>query len=390
MIARIAWIIGFGIVMSSANTARAEGPPVMVWKKHAHSHRVNSVVFSPDGTMLASGSSDRLIHLHRVSDGALLKTFNSDAERIQHNAIISLSYSPDGTRIASASYGKVEIWDVASGELLHTLTQHTDWVLSVAYSPDGERLASGSFDKRILLWNTSDWSVRKIFHHDGQVRTVSYSPDNLHLATGAGDSWVRIWHVPDGPMHHTWSGHHADVQCLAFSPNGLRVASGGQDTTVRIWNILNNQLLQTMTNHTAFVYDVKFSPDGANVASCAGDNTIKIWRVSDGQLIRNLTEETNEVIALAYSKDGLLAYGRVDGRVILACLDCFEVRNPAFSGTDLQFRVIGPPGKNFWLQSSPDLVSWTSVATNALSQAPATYSMPTSAQQRFFRVKKPD
>src|SRR5688572_20264557 len=106
-----------GTLITFACGAIADGPPIIQWKRQSHDDRVNSVAFSPDGTLLASGGSDRLIQIHRASDGHLLKTFNAAAESIHENAIENLVFSPDGTRLATASYGKVEIWRVSDGAL---------------------------------------------------------------------------------------------------------------------------------------------------------------------------------------------------------------------------------------------------------------------------------
>jgi WD40 repeat protein len=61
--------------------------------------------------------------------------------------VISVVWSPDGSRLASFAPDDrtVRLWDPTSGTLLHTL-DHTDQVTSVVWSPDGSRLASGSDD----------------------------------------------------------------------------------------------------------------------------------------------------------------------------------------------------------------------------------------------------
>ena len=68
--------------------------------------------------------------------------------------MISVAFSPDGTRIASGSSDKtVRVWDAATGQPVgQPLTGHTDAVTSVAFSPDGTRIASGSDDSTVRLW----------------------------------------------------------------------------------------------------------------------------------------------------------------------------------------------------------------------------------------------
>src|SRR5438552_744664 len=74
-----------------------------------------------------------------------------------HSAFIHcVVFSPDGTQVATASDDKtVKIWDSATGKDVHTLRGHTSLVLSVSFSPDGTRLASAGDDKTVRLWDTS-------------------------------------------------------------------------------------------------------------------------------------------------------------------------------------------------------------------------------------------
>ena len=70
--------------------------------------------------------------------------------------VLSVVFSPDGKTLASGSYDKtVMLWNLATGKEEATLEGHTGEVWSVVFSPNGKTLASGSYDKTIKLWDVS-------------------------------------------------------------------------------------------------------------------------------------------------------------------------------------------------------------------------------------------
>ena len=107
------------------------------------------LAYSPDGTRLATASSDRTPKVWDATSGTLLFSL------IGHTDLVTnIAYSTDGMRIATASNDNTaKIWDGAAGKELLTLTGHKDWVSSVAFNSDGSRLATGSFDKTAKIWD---------------------------------------------------------------------------------------------------------------------------------------------------------------------------------------------------------------------------------------------
>ena len=121
-IARCGWSALATLTLTLA--AYAQGRPDIVWIHAGHGSHVNSVAFSPNGTLLATGSDDTTIKLWRVSDGAFVRTLAGHTSSVN-----SIAFSPDGTLLVSGSSDRtVRLWRVSDGTLARTLSGHTNWV----------------------------------------------------------------------------------------------------------------------------------------------------------------------------------------------------------------------------------------------------------------------
>jgi hypothetical protein len=178
-------------------------------------------------------------------------------------SVFSVVFSPDGKTLASGSGDKtVKLWDVASGRELRTLSGHTGTVVSVAFSPDGKTLASGGGDNTLRLWDiASGLELRTLSGHTGTVVSVVFSPDGKILASGSGDKTVKLWDVASGRELRTISRHTNILLSVAFSPDGKVLASGG-DTTVKLWDTASRLVSRVAPSATVAVGVTREQPMG--------------------------------------------------------------------------------------------------------------------------------
>jgi WD40 repeat protein len=278
-----------------------------------HAGLVLSVAFSPDGQTLASSSDDRTIKLWNAATGTLRATLPALA-----SAITSIAFSPDGQSLASGSDdGKVALWDVATGQVRAMPMGHDGRVTSVALSPDGRSVASASVDDTVKLWDVVTGALRAtLTGHESAVLSVVFSADARTVASSSADGTIRLWNAATGAKGSVMQGRAGPVWSIAFSPDARTVASGNDDTSVNLWNAETGALRATLSKHTDRVRSVAFSPDGRTVASGSDDSSVKLWNVSTGDLRETLAPHTGRLLSVAISPDGRLVASASDDRTV--------------------------------------------------------------------------
>ncbi|MBI1289813.1 hypothetical protein GC173_01025 [bacterium] len=277
-----------------------------------HGGTVNSVAFSPDGTNVLTGSSDRTSRLWDTETGEVLQTFTGHISTVN-----SVAFSPDGTRILTGSLsfhfdgeehsypGEAWVWDAGTGIVLQTFIGHTNSVRSVAFSPDGTRTLTGSYDNTARLWDVNTGQELQSFAHPEVVNSVAFSPDGTDILTGSNDKTARLWDASTGAALRTLSGHTNTVAGVAYSPDGTRVLTGSRDGTARLWETSTGAVRQTFSGHTGWVYAVAYSPDGTRVLT-GSNGDARLWDVNTGVVQRTLVGHSRSLTSVAFSPDGSL------------------------------------------------------------------------------------
>ena len=305
-----------------------------------HMDPIESVDFSPDGTLLASVDADGTVRVWRIPGGQkiaelknaghvtraafspggkfILTTGEDDSARLwdpmtgrlgvlNSRPATSTSAAVDstGTLVVTADSDHIaRLWNVGTGLIIAKLSGHTDTVHMVAFSPDGKLVASASADKTVRLWATrTGRSLRVLTGHKAAVFQVVFNRAGNLVATASGDGTAKVWNVKTGEKVLDLPAHPLGVDAVAFDPSGKFLATAGRDNMARVWEVETGLAVAVMRGHADSVTSVAFSPDGRSILTDSFDRSARTWQAIPGAPLMQFPAQTSTITDIAISRD---------------------------------------------------------------------------------------
>ncbi|XP_069148913.1 WD40 repeat-containing protein HOS15-like [Solanum lycopersicum] len=315
----------------------SERSDVMVLE--GHTSEVFACAWSPEGSLLASGSGDATARIWTIGDGPFNYTIPNvlvlnhlDSQATEENKdVTSLDWNREGTLLATGSYdGQARIWK-RSGKLASTLNKHEGPIMSLKWNKKGNYLLSGSIDTTAIVWDVKSGESKQQFgFHSGQLLDVAWR-NNDSFATSSADSMIYVCKVGENKPVKKFSGHQNEINAIDWDPLGSLLASCSDDTTVKIWSMKQDVCLHDFREHSKEIYTIKWSPTGAGtsnpnqqllLASASFDTTVKLWDVHQGRLLHSFNSHREPIYSIAFSPNGeYLASGSLD-----KCMNIWSVK----------------------------------------------------------------
>ena len=234
--------------------------------------------------MSISKDRTRLVTTHRTGEVCVLDTQGSLIQKITqaHKGEVSAAYfMPCGTRVISTGPdGRVNVWDIATGEKLVTFAAHGCMVGDCAVSADGRWAYSGDIHGCLRKWQVYPGQPVIDQRRAGLVVGLDVSPDDRWIGTS-------LWRAIEGKilaLHDTqtgsvyravegpeWKSRPADS--VTFHPSGEYVAVGQSTGRLTVLDVNTREAVAEYDYPEANSRDVlkmRFSSDGDRLIIALG------------------------------------------------------------------------------------------------------------------------
>ena len=254
----------------------------------------NCMAISPDGTCLATGSSDKTIYLWDTITGSELLRLVGHT-----HPITCLLFSPEGDRIVSGSIDTtIRYWDSKTGNELARLTKHKHEINHLTFSPGGDRLASCEYlGNTIRLWDgVTGGELGQIRGHKSRISSLAFSPDGNIIVSGSWNGTIRFWNLTSSAEITRLKAGSNIIKSLFFSPAGGRLCSVDQHGTICLWNSFTGAKLRSYTHQDIVNPQIFWAPNGAFLISGGfGDDNIRIWDTRTPEMLQAQSRPSSAV-----------------------------------------------------------------------------------------------
>ena len=316
--------------------------------------QVNSVDFSPDGQMIATGGYDGTVRLFTLSGQELTK-WQAYPQWVEH-----LEFSPDGRFIItgkSANRNRYHLWELSGESTAIQGKQIAEWKnenlydinLDFSFSYDGKKMA-GILGGSVRLWDFSGKQItqikldptvegRQIVYgnlldnqwHSRGANCIDFSPDSKQLVIGSALGDIQIYNLSEYQKMKQFKAYGKTIESVSFSPSGQYILSRGVDRTeqvpgrqetydihaTRLWNLSGQQITELHPDAQGIFLNESFSPNGKQIVTVGEDAIVRLWDLS-GKQIDQFKGHLGAVRAVSFSPNGqLIATGGKDGNIRL-------------------------------------------------------------------------
>jgi WD40 repeat protein len=328
-------------------------PQALILRGHAR--EISDAIWSPDGKLVATASSDQTVKVWDSQTGELLSTstcpgpvgsvlFSKDSLKLlmaiygaggaricetrsgrvlvhltdplaPHQVFRLANWSPDESIVVAATQDSVLRWNAHSGDALDRIAMATAGY-TPGYSRGAGLICTSTGTTSSSICRVDDRStVSELNDHLKNVIHCVLSRDGRFVALAAPSS-AQVWETLTGRLICRLAGEQEYINSIEFSCNGERLitAGGEPDPVGRIWDTTSGRLLGELRGHVHAIGSARFSSDGQLIVTSRQDNTARLWRADACRTIAILRGHSDLIFDARFCPD--------NQRILTSSADC--------------------------------------------------------------------
>lgn len=317
-----------------------------------HEDQVTAVALTADGRHAVSCSSFAM-KLWDLESRTQLRAYGADHSPTRFpGAFNAVALTEDGRRAIVGRDLVLEVWNLETGEIEDTLTGHArrpgplaQWsgkVRAVVLPSGGRRAVSGGDDRTIKIWDlVSGEVVHTLEGHEGDVEAIAIVSHGRRAVSGASDGTLRVWDLETGSLVRSPIRAGRPTDSVAVSPDG-RVAISNDHHVVRVWDLDredHGDYGQSRID-TEDVVCAAYTDRGPRAIFCVKDGEWKVTALEPGGREIRLSTDAAWTTSVIMTPDGR--------RAIAGGVDCglrvWDLESGAELGTFAKGESIHPCG----------------------------------------------
>ena len=271
-----------------------------------HQDIISCIAASSSGSDFISGSWDRSLKLWSVDHTFEISTLNGHTD-----IVTSVVFSPDGKYVVSGSGeidGRIIIWDLATEKPYKILAGNYNDVNFLAFSPDGQDIICGLYDGRLIFWRWKKLKEKRriyqITSNKEHIFCGQLLKKNKNVVIGSENGDLIYFNLEKRKTVKTIKAHDDKIRCLAIDSAQKHMISCGNDKKIILWNIVEQKPVQTYSNLDDWVSSAVFLPgDSLFAAAAAWNGMIKIFSIHDTICRHKLIGHNSSVLSLAVNRE---------------------------------------------------------------------------------------
>lgn len=273
-----------------SNIEKREGRATYRHPLKGHKGAIRDVAFRPDTLQLATAGDDRTVRIWDAQSGQCLTILQNHTDDVR-----CLTYNRQGTLLASGDEdGVIHLWRIDKWghyQLRQTIQANHHGLRSMAFSPDGQTLAAGTHDRTLRLWDIETGACLQAANLTISASAVGFDPKGARLVTGQADGIIQIWDFSDrtlGTPTQIFRHAQAVVNAVAFSPSGELLVSGATDATLHVWDPTTGEEIYALDGYPQGISDIAFYPNHNLSVITGNDGWIRLYDIASRTLLHTL------------------------------------------------------------------------------------------------------